>query len=132
MIRDEFLKNDRGLSPKEIKGVNEMGERAYFSSRIMSLTNLLKTFNFSFIVILMFAIVATGILIYVLVSGIVGFTGTMIAAVVVDAVITIGLLAWFIIIKPIVKKKIKKYKAFMEEYNEREMLKNKKKFQGLR
>ncbi len=132
MIRDEFLKNDRGLSPKEIKGVNEMGERAYFSSRIMSLTNLLKTFNFSFIVILMFAIVATGILIYVLVSGIVGFTGTMIAAVVVDAVITLGLLAWFIIIKPTVKKKIKKYKAFMEEYNEREMLKNKKKFQGLR
>ena len=31
-----------------------------------------------------------------------------------------------------VKKKIKRYRAFMEEYNNNEMLKNKKKFQGLK
>ena len=131
MIRDEFLKNEKGLTPKEIKGINEMGERAFYSSRIMSLTNLLKTFNFSLLVILMFALVATGILVYVLVAKVVEFSGNMILAVVVDGVVTLLLLTWFIIIKPQIKKKIKRYRAFMQEYNENEMLKNKKKFQGL-
>ena len=132
MIRDEFLKNDKGLTPKEVKGINEMGERAFYASKITGLNNILKTFNFSLLVILMFAIVATGILVYVLVAGVVSFDGNMIAAVVVDGVVTLALLVWFIIIKPQVKKKIKRYRAFMEEYNNNEMLKNKKKFQGLK
>ena len=132
MIRDEFLKNEKGLTPKEIKGVKEMGERAYYSSRIMNLTGILKTFNFSLLVILMFALVATGILIYVLAAEVVEFSGNMILAVVADGIITLLLLSWFIIIKPQIKKKIKRYRAFMQEYNENEMLKNKKKFQGLK
>ena len=124
MIRDEFIKNDKGLSPKEVQGVKEMGERAYFSSRIMNLSNLNKTFNFSLLVILMLSVVATAILVYVLVAKLVEIDGTILAVIIADGVMLLFTLCWFLIGKPIVNKKIKRYKGFMDEYNQNSMRKN--------
>ena len=132
MIRDEFLKNDKGLTPKEIQGIKEQGERAYYSSQIMNLTNMNKTFNFSLLVIFFLSIVATGILVYVLISKVVEIDATIIGVMIADGVMLLCLAGWFFIGRPIVNKKIKRYKGFMEEYNQKELRKNKQIYLNLK
>ncbi|MBR6736911.1 MAG: hypothetical protein IKL82_00910 [Clostridia bacterium] len=132
MIRDEFLKNEMGLTPKELKGVKEKGERAYFSSEIMSLTSLVKTFNFSLLVIAVMALAATAILVYVLFDGDFKLTGEFIAFLIVDGVMVLLLIGWFFIGRPLINKKIKRYKSIMQEITEQEMLKNTKIFKNVK
>ena len=132
MIRDEFLKNDRGLTPRELKGVKEKGERAYFSSEVMSLTALVKTFNFSLLVIAGMALVATALFVYVLLTKSIKLSGEFIAVLIVDGVMVLLLIGWFFIGRPLISKKIKRYKAIMQEINQQEMLKNTKIFKNVK
>lgn len=127
MIRDEFLKDKyKKLSPKNVKKMREVGERAFYSSEVSLLKSTLKTFDVTSVIIGALVAVFTVLLIDIIIQqkGF-GEGPKLIIGTVIDLLLLFSIAAWFLCIRFSVKKKIAKYMQELKKLNEKEMDKQK-------
>ncbi|MBQ9782660.1 MAG: hypothetical protein IJW26_05745 [Clostridia bacterium] len=126
MIRDEFnKKKQENLSSKEIKQIRKLGERAYYVSSVNKLKDNIRLFNFSTLLGIIFCAVP---LVYLIdatffikqdtVKALIGFIAV--------CLVYLWALVWFVIVKPIMKNKLKKYQNKLQEITQKEVQKFKK------
>ncbi|MBO5851666.1 MAG: hypothetical protein J6R29_04995 [Clostridia bacterium] len=126
MIRDEFkkIREEERLSAKEISGIRELGERAFYTSNLPKIISTLKGFNSLAITFLVLSIIMLSIFILYVVSlgKIGGSVGAWIAFISPIIMLTYSIL-WFTVFKRMLIKKHNRYKAKIAEISKREMQK---------
>ena len=126
MIRDEFIKQqkEKKLSSKEMQKIRAVGERAFYTTQINNIINYSKALNFSCVVVgVMLIIVSIPLILGYLADG--GFSGSVLIPTIIVVVFAIAVLSWFIIFRPLLKKKLKKYQSELEAVREKDMQKKK-------
>ena len=121
MIRDEFIKQQKEekLSTKEMQKIRKFGERVFYTKEINRITNYTKALNFSAIMVaVMLAVVGSPVLVVWVSGG--TFTSEDLFSIIAVSVMAVLLLCWFLIILPLEKRKVKRYKIAVEELREKE------------
>lgn len=124
MIRDEFNKqSEKKVTAREMEKIRTLGERGYYSSMVMKITNIIKAADFSS----WFAIIAGAIAALLMV-----FNYVVDAISLKNFIITMSIVAvlflwggvWFIFVRRSLKKKVARYKNIINDLNEAVAKKN--------
>ncbi len=126
MIRDEFKKiqKEEKLTAKEIAGIRELGERAFYSSNLPKIISSITGLNTLAITCLIMGSIMTLIFVlYVVSTGkIGGSVGAWVSFI--STIVTLSYaLLWFFVFKKILVKKYEKYRLKIAELTKREMQK---------
>lgn len=124
MIRDEFNKqNNKKVSARELEKIRVLGERGFYSSKVMELTGTIKVSDFSSWFVLITSVIATLMMVTSYAMGTIS-TKNMIIFIFVIALLFIWVAVWFIFIRRALKKKIERYKGIIKDLNEAVAKKN--------
>ena len=126
MIRDEFIKQSETLTTKEINGIRQQGERAFYSSSIINKNGMVKGLNFSTSMTLILAVLLTIIVVFRAIT--IDNYYTQVGFYVLSAfalAIYIWNIVWFFIWRPAINKTIAKYKQKIKELNYNQLEKQK-------
>ena len=119
MIRDEFKKQQEDLSPKEMRFVRSMGERAYYSSYITKNTAIIKGLGFSTFTTFILGILVVAFTVYRCLTekDFLFSTGFYLLSSFALAII-LWTIVWYFIIVTIKNKKIFIYRQRIKKLNE--------------
>ncbi len=135
MIRDEFkkIREEEKLSVKEISGIRELGERAFYTSNLPKIISTIKGLNSLAITFLALGSIMTLVFIWYAVSlgKIGGSVGAWIAFISPIIAFTYSIL-WFTVFKRMLVKKHNRYSAKIAEITKREMQKQQAIYNKLR
>ncbi len=126
MIRDEFIKQqkEKQLSTKEMQKIRAVGERVFYTTQVNNIITYSKVLNFSCIILaVMLVITATPLILGYIAEE--GFSGSVLVPTIIVAIFSLLLLSWFFVIRPLWKKKLKKYQTALEVVREKEIQKQK-------
>ncbi|MBQ3234836.1 MAG: hypothetical protein IJA97_01615 [Clostridia bacterium] len=127
MIRDEFLKQqkEKKLSAKELEKIRQMGERPFYTNQISRLSSLKKTVDLSTIIVGIFLAITTATIVAIIIlAG--EFLSSLIAPVAVISVFWLVILSWYLVIRPILKKKLAKYMVELDRVRKEDLEKQQK------
>lgn len=127
MIRDEFLKQqkEKKLSAKELEKIRQMGERPFYTNQISRLSSLKKTVDLSTIIVGIFLAITTATIVAIIIlAG--KFLSSLIAPVAVISVFWLAILSWYLVIRPITKKKLAKYMVELDRVRKEDLEKQQK------
>ena len=126
MIRDEFKKiqKEEKLSAKEIAGIRELGERAFYSCNLPKIISTIKGLNtFAITSIILSAFMLLIFSIYLVANGKIGGSfGAWVSFISPIILLTYALL-WFLVFKGLLIKKYERYRLKIAEITKREMQK---------
>ena len=124
MIRDEFNKQtEKKVTAREMEKIRDLGERGYYSSRVMKLTNVVKAANFSSWFALIAGVVAAVFMILNYALGAITLKNFIVTMSIIGVLFAWGLV-WFLIVRRNINKKIARYKGIIIELNEAVAKKN--------
>ncbi len=126
MIRDEFIKQQKeeSLSSKEIQKIRAMGERAFYTTQINNIMTISRVLNFSCVVLaVMLVMTATPLVLGYIAED--GFSGSVLVPTIIVCVLSLLVLGWFFVLRPLWKKKLKKYQTALESVREKQLQKQK-------
>ncbi len=127
MIRDEFKQNQQeNLSSREIKQIRKLGERAFYISSVNKLKDYLRLINFSTILGIILCVFP-----FVNLFEIVFLTSqdshkSLIAFIFVSLFYLWAIL-WYALVRPLIKRKYKKYQQKLKEISNKEISRYQKK-----
>ena len=126
MIRDEFKKiqKEEKLSSKEIAGIRELGERAFYTSKLPKIISTIKGLNAFAITCLILSafMIFMFILYYISLKKIGGSVGAWISFISPIIMLSYSFL-WFLVFKKILIKKRERYRKRIAELTRREIQK---------
>ena len=126
MIRDEFKKiqKEEKLSAKEISGIRELGERAFYTSNLPKIVSSIKGLNaFAITCLILSAIMGAVTVLYIIsLKKIGGSVGAWISFIAPIIMLTYAII-WFLFIKKALVKKYDRYRAKIAEITRQEMQK---------
>ena len=135
MIRDEFkkIREEEKLSAKEISGIRELGERAFYTSNLPKIISTIKGLNLLAITFLILsAIMLPAFILYLAFFGkMAGSVGSWIAIASPIIMVTYSVL-WFTVFKRSLINKYNRYSAKIAQITNREMLKQQAIYNKLR
>ncbi len=128
MIRDEFKKQS-AKSMKEIAEIRKIGERQFYTKKVLKIKETLKTYNFVSIFSLLLGIVPLIQFVLIIINDVseMSFGGWLGFAVSIAGVVWATI--WFAIIRPILKSKYKKYQNSLQEVIDKELKRQKAVFE---
>lgn len=118
MIRDEFNKQtEKKVTAREMEKIRALGERGFYGSRVMKLTNIVKAADFSSWFALIAGVLAAVLLVFNYALDAISLKYFIISIAVIS-VLFVWDGVWFIFIRRSLKKKIVRYKKIIEDLNE--------------
>ena len=131
MIRDEFIKQQKedSLSSKEIQKIRAMGERVFYTTQINKIISYTKVLNFSCIIVAIMVVLTSIPLILGYLANY-AFSESVLVPTIIVVAFALAVLGWFFVLKPIWKKKLKKYQTALEVVREKDIQKQKNIFKN--
>lgn len=129
MIRDEFIKkqNEEKLTPKEIAGIRQMGERAYYTSSLPRITALLKSFNLLALILLIMAVALIAVDVYtIIVTHKIGGGFGEWFSIILPFILLLVASVWYFIVRKSYLNRFKRYQQKIKSISRNEMLKQQK------
>jgi len=133
MIRDEFEKQEnKPISSKEVLQIKKLGERGYYTSRIMKLKDLRRPMKISAII----SIVSSLLILPITILAAIVDTTMLSSArfwiyTILGAILLLFGIVWLAIVWPILNKKVKYYEKELKIINERELEKKRKAYETI-
>ena len=126
MIRDEFKQQqDKDLSLKDVVGIRNMGERAYYISTLNKTNALIKNLNFTTISMMVMSVILTALLVFVGIEMGIGSSWYSIFGLIFDIAIWLWSIVWLVVYRPYLKRKLHKFQNYMDKFTNREIAKQK-------
>lgn len=126
MIRDEFKQQqDKDLSLKDVVGIRNMGERAYYISTLNKTNALIKNLNFTTISMMVMSVILTALLVFVGIEMGIGSSWYSIFGLIFDIAIWLWSIVWLVVYRPYLKRKLHKFQDYMDNFTNREIAKQK-------
>lgn len=126
MIRDEFKQQqDKDLSLKDVVGIRNMGERAYYISTLNKTNALIKNLNFTTISMMVMSVILTALLVFVGIEMGIGSSWYSIFGLIFDIAIWLWSIVWLVVYRPYLKRKLHKFQNYMDKFTNREIIKQK-------
>lgn len=126
MIRDEFKQQqDKDLSLKDVVGIRNMGERAYYISTLNKTNALIKNLNFTTISMMVMSVILTALLVFVGIEMGIGSSWYSIFGLIFDIAIWLWSIVWLVVYRPYLKRKLHKFQNYMDKFTNREITKQK-------
>ena len=126
MIRDEFKQQqDKDLSLKDVVGIRNMGERAYYISTLNKTNALIKNLNFTTISMMVMSVILTALLVFVGIERGIGSSWYSIFGLIFDIAIWLWSIVWLVVYRPYLKRKLHKFQNHMDKFTNREITKQK-------
>ncbi len=126
MIRDEFKQQqDKDLSLKDVVGIRNMGERAYYISTLNKTNALIKNLNFTTISMMVMSVILTALLVFVGIEMGIGSSWYSIFGLIFDIAIWLWSIVWLVVYRPYLKRKLHKFQDYMDKFTNREITKQK-------
>ena len=126
MIRDEFKQQqDKDLSLKDVVGIRNMGERAYYISTLNKTNALIKNLNFTTISMMVMSVILTALLVFVGIEMGIGSSWYSIFGLIFDIAIWLWSIVWLVVYRPYLKRKLHKFQDYMDKFTNREIAKQK-------
>ena len=131
MIRDEFIKQQKedSLSSKEIQKIRAMGERVFYTTQINKIISYTKVLNFSCIIVAIMVVLTSIPLILGYLANY-AFSESVLVPTIIVVAFALAVLGWFFVLKPVWKKKLKKYQTALEAVREKDIQKQKNIFKN--
>ena len=126
MIRDEFKKiqKEEKLTAKEIAGIRELGERAYYSVNLPKIISSIKGLNtFAITCLILSAVMLSFLILYIASTGKIGGSVGGWITFIAPIVMVLYAIIWFLFIKRRLINKCEKYRLKIAEITKREMQK---------
>ena len=126
MIRDEFKQQqDKDLSLKDVVGIRNMGERAYYISTLNKTNALIKNLHFTTISMMVMSVILTALLVFVGIEMGIGSSWYSIFGLIFDIAIWLWSIVWLVVYRPYLKRKLHKFQDYMDNFTNREIAKQK-------